>query len=189
MKKVEALIRPSSLHAVMKALDRLDVGGITVSDVEAYGNHGLHVSYRGATRSVDSFSKLLRVEVVSNEAYAGPIAWAIATAARTGHPDDGMVSIETVEEACRIRTGELGRAAVSARLDPADVSPLASPTSQASDAAAGVSDSTKVLVTNVVLATLFVVLFLHAPVEYAGLGAGSAGLLLWARERRARRTR
>jgi nitrogen regulatory protein P-II 1 len=186
VKKVEALIRPCSLHAVTKALDRLDVGGVTISDVEVSGDSGLRASYRGATYLVDAFSKLFRVEVVSTDAYAGPIAWAIATAARTGHPDDGMVSIETVEEACRIRTGERGTAAVSARLDPADVSQI-TVAPQASDG--GMSDSTKVLLTNVVLTTLFLVVFFQAPVGYAGLGAGSAGLLLWARERRARARR
>ena len=53
------------------------------------------------------------------------------------------------------------------------------------------SDWTKVLLTNVVLSTVLVVLLLHAPVGYAALGAGGAGLALWARERRAqaRRTR
>ncbi len=190
MKKVEALIRPCSLQAVTKALDRLDVGGVTISEVEVSGDSGLRASYRGATYLVDAFSKLLRVEVVSTDAYAGPIAWAIATAARTGHPDDGMVSIETVEEACRIRTGERGTGAVSARLDPADV-PHVAVAPRASAGAAGVSDSTKVLLTNVVLTTLFLVVFFDAPVGYAGLGAGSAGLLLWARARhaRARRTR
>jgi len=190
VKKVEALIRPCSLHAVTKALDRLDVGGVTISDVEVSGDPRLRASYRGATYLVEAFSTLFRVEVVSTDAYAGPIAWAIATAARTGHPDDAMVSIETVEEACRIRTGERGTAAVSARLDPADVAQI-EVAPRATDGARGMSDSTKVLLTNVVLTTLFLVVFFHAPVGYAGLGAGSAGLLLWARERhaRARRTR
>jgi hypothetical protein len=98
--------------------------------------------------------------VVSTDAYAGPIAWAIATAARTGQPDDGTVSVETVEEACRIRTGERGTRAVSARLDPADASHIAV-APRAGAGAAGVSDSTKVLLTNVVLTTLFLVVFLR----------------------------
>jgi hypothetical protein len=53
------------------------------------------------------------------------------------------------------------------------------------------ADFTKVLVTNVVLATAVVVLVFHAPLAYAGLGAAVAGLLIWARARRAlaRRTR
>jgi hypothetical protein len=130
---------------------------------------------------------MLRVEVVATDEYAGPIAWAIATAARTGSPDDGVVSIETVEEAWRIRTGQRGRAAVSARLDPAEAPCPVLPPQGAG--AVAMSDWTKVLLTNVVLATVCVVLVFHAPVGYVALGAGGAGVLLWARERRAQARR
>jgi hypothetical protein len=53
----------------------------------------------------------------------------------------------------------------------------------------GISDWTKVLVMNVVLATAVVVLVFHAPVMDAGLGGAGAGLVLWVRERRARARR
>ena len=115
MKKVVALVRTSALRDVIEALDRLDVGGVTVSDASCGGGR-LRVSYRGASYVVDA-SPGLRGEVVSTDAYAGPIAWAIATAARTGQPGDGVVSIETVTDALRIRTGERGSTAVSAPLD------------------------------------------------------------------------
>jgi hypothetical protein len=42
------------------------------------------------------------------------------------------------------------------------------------------SEWTKVLLINVVLATGVVVAFLHAPATWAGVGAASAGLFLWA---------
>jgi len=187
VKKVEALIRTTSLNDVIEALERLDVGGVTLSEVGSCGGESLRGSYRGAHYVVDGFPAL-RVEVVSTDAYAGPIAWAIATAARTGRPGDGVVTIEPVEDALRIRTGEHGVAAVSASLDVADVAP-ATVSLRGSPAAAarnGMSDSTKVLLTNVVLSTVFVVTILHAPVGYAALGAASAGLLLWVRERWAR---
>ena len=53
------------------------------------------------------------------------------------------------------------------------------------------ADFTKVLVTNVVLATSLIVLVFHASIAYAGLGALGAGALIWVRTRRAvaRRTR
>jgi len=190
VRKVEALIHPSSLPAVVKALDRLDVGGITVSETVVADHSGLQVSHRGVRFVAHACSTLLRVEVVSTAAYAGPIAWAIATAARRSRLDDGMVTIETVADACRIRTGERGPAAVSARLDPADV-PAIAVASSGREAATGMSDWTKVLLTNVILSTGLVALLLHAPVEYAALGACVAGLALWTRERRAqtRRTR
>jgi nitrogen regulatory protein P-II 1 len=121
VKKVEALIRTSALRDVIEALERLDVGGVTVSDASC-GGARLRASYRGASYVVDTVPGL-RIEVVSTDAYAGPIAWAIATAARTGQPGDGVVSIETVDDALRIRTGERGSAAVSARVEVENVAP------------------------------------------------------------------
>ena len=126
MKQVRALIRPSSLHAVMTALDRLDVDGVTVSDVAASASRGFRGSYRGASYVVSELP-MVHVEVVATDTDAGPIAWAIATAARTGHPDDGIVSIGPVEDARRIRTGARGGAAVSARLDAAETPTQAAP--------------------------------------------------------------
>jgi nitrogen regulatory protein P-II 1 len=186
VKQVEALIRPSSLDAVVKALDRLDVDGVTISEVSAAESRRLRVGYRGGTYVVDAFP-MVRVEVVSTDAYAGPIAWAIATAARTGHPGDGVVSIETVEDARRIRTGEQGIDAISARLDAPHVAQTSVALREADRA--GMSDSTKVILTNVVLTPVFLVLFFHAPAGSVVLGAGIAGLLLWALDRRVRRTR
>jgi len=186
VKQVEALIRPSSLDAVVKALDRLDVDGVTVSDVSAAESQRRNVGYRGGTHVVEAFP-MVRVEVVSTDASAGPIAWAIATAARTGHPGDGVVSIETVEDARRIRTGAQGIDAVSARLDATDVAQTSVALRGADHA--GMSDSTKLILTNVVLTPVFLVFFFHAPAGSVALGAGIAGLLLWALDRRARRLR
>lgn len=41
------------------------------------------------------------------------------------------------------------------------------------------ADFTKVLVTNVLLATAIVVLLFHAPVAWSGLGAAVSGLVIW----------
>ncbi len=59
------------------------------------------------------------------------------------------------------------------------------------DSRPSMADMSKVILMNVVLATAFLVFFFHAPLTYAALGAGTAGFILWARERRlqARRTR
>ena len=196
MKKIEAIIHPSALDAVTSALDGLDVGGITVSEAaESVGEAGFRASYRGASYAVDTTPRL-RVEVVADDAYGSPIAWAIAKAARNGHGSEGIVSIHDVAEAVRIRTGERGVAAVTARLDAAEASEIALRSPEAAPRGRRVpldgvsmSDWTKLLLTNVVLATLVVVVLFHAPVTYAGVGGATAGVLLWARERRAQARR
>jgi nitrogen regulatory protein P-II 1 len=185
VKQVDALIRPSSLAAVMTALDRFDVGGATVSEVTVSDDDAFGVSYRGKAYVVNT-RPMLRVEVVTTDASAGPIAWAVATAARLGRSDDGVVFIETVEEAVRIGNGERGVAALSARPDVEGADEVA-PAREVHPAGARRvprADWTKVLLTNVVLATVVPVVLFHAPIGSAALGAGGVGLLLWARERR-----
>ena len=189
MKKVDAVIRPSSLTAVTKALEALDVGGITVSEIASPDDAGVRTAFRGATYAADPAPRL-RVEVVTTDVYATPIAWAIVTAARSAGRDDGVVTIADVDDARRIRTGEAGEAAVRPTRTPADVDQRPPVRSTApglrapATSRSAMADFTKVLVTNVVLATGVVSLVFHAPVAYTGLGAGVAGLLIWARERR-----
>ena len=141
-----------------------------------------------ADEIIEALKAASRDKEIDFERLVAALEEAIATAARTGHPGDGVVSIEVVEEAVRIRTGERGIAAISARLNTADVGDALLERNATADRP-GMSDSAKMLLTNVALSTVVLVLVFHAPVAYAGLGAGSAGLLLWARERRARRTR
>lgn len=123
MKKVDAIIRPSCLDAVQEALERRGIGGLTLTEVAGSGHEPGHTaSYRGATYAVDSHPRI-RVEIVVPDADAVPVAEAVARAARTGRPGDGLVSIVPVLEAVRIRTGEHGHAAVSDAGEHAHIAP------------------------------------------------------------------
>jgi nitrogen regulatory protein P-II 1 len=113
MRKIEAIIRVSAFEEVRDALDRIGIEGLTLSEVHGFGHEPGHAaSYRGTTYVVDSLSRL-RLEIVAPDAQAGPIAHAIAKAARSGRVGDGLVTIQRVEEAVRIRTGERGVGAVT----------------------------------------------------------------------------
>jgi nitrogen regulatory protein P-II 1 len=113
MKKVDAIIRPSMLEAVQKALERRGIGGLTVTEVAGAGHEPGHATtYRGAVYAVDTHARV-RVEVVVADAEAVPIGDTIARAARTGRVGDGLVTITPIAEAVRIRTGERGVAAVA----------------------------------------------------------------------------
>jgi len=108
MKKVEAIIRVSALDAVRDALDQRGINGLTITEVLGMGSEpGQTTQYRGVSYRIDSHHRL-RLEVVLPAAEAGPVAHAIARAARTGRPGDGLVMILPVTTAVRIRTGEQG---------------------------------------------------------------------------------
>jgi nitrogen regulatory protein P-II 1 len=67
--------------------------------------------YRGAT-FVRQWIPRVRLEIVVDDAHAGPTAWAITDAAKVGDVGDGLVFIIPVDDAVRVRTGERGLAAI-----------------------------------------------------------------------------
>ena len=112
MKLVTAIVKPFALDDVRAGLDRLDIAGMTVSEVQGYGRQKGHTEvYRGAEYSVDFVPKV-RVEVVADDALADKVVDAVVEAARTGKIGDGKVWVTSVDSVIRVRTGERGADAV-----------------------------------------------------------------------------
>ncbi|MBI1910579.1 MAG: P-II family nitrogen regulator [Deltaproteobacteria bacterium] len=112
MKKIEAIIKPFKLDDVKKALNDLNIEGMTVSEVKGFGRQKGHTEfYRGAEYTVDFLPKI-KIEVVTTEDMASKVVEAITNAAKTGKIGDGKIFVLAVEEAVRIRTGEQGRSAL-----------------------------------------------------------------------------
>ena len=112
MKLVVAVIKPNRLDEVKDALRELGVGGMTATEVQGYGRQrGTTELYRGAEYQVDLVPKV-QVQVVVDDDQVTPIVEAILAAARTGKIGDGKIWVQPVDEAWRIRTGELGNEAL-----------------------------------------------------------------------------
>jgi nitrogen regulatory protein P-II 1 len=112
MKLVTAVVKPFVLEEVKKALERVSVLGLTVSEVQGYGRQKGHTEvYRGAEYSVDFVPKI-RIEVVVGDADADAVVDAVADAARTGKIGDGKLWVTPVEQVVRVRTGERGEDAL-----------------------------------------------------------------------------
>ncbi len=112
MKKIEAIIKPFKLDDVKKALNEINIEGMTVSEVKGFGRQKGHTEfYRGAEYTVDFLPKI-KIEIVTAEDMAATAVEAIMTAARTGKIGDGKIFVTNVEETVRIRTGERGRSAL-----------------------------------------------------------------------------
>ena len=113
MKLVVAIIRPERLTAVLEALYRADVRGMTVSKVQGHGGETEHVeTYRGTTVKMELHGKV-RLEIGVSEAFVQPTIDAIVSGARTGAVGDGKIFVLPVERIVRIRTGEEDGAAVT----------------------------------------------------------------------------
>jgi nitrogen regulatory protein P-II 1 len=112
MVKIEAIIKPHKLEEVQKALMDLGVQGMTVFEVKGFGRQKGHTEmYRGAEYKVDFVPKLALIVVVKDEQVSASMM-AIQKAASTGKIGDGKIFTIKVEEAMRIRTGEVGAEAL-----------------------------------------------------------------------------
>ena len=112
MKLIVAIIEPFKLDEVREALADVGVNGLTVTEVKGFGRQKGHTElYRGAEYVVDFLPKLKIEAVVADDILEQAIE-AIRKAAYTGKIGDGKIFVYEVEQAIRIRTGEMGEDAV-----------------------------------------------------------------------------
>ncbi len=112
MTKIEAIIQPSKLEAVKKALREAGVEGMTVLEVRGHGRQKGHTEiYRGSEYSIDLLPKI-KIEMVVADSRADAAVQVILKSARTGEIGDGKVFLTRVDEAIRIRNEERGDAAL-----------------------------------------------------------------------------
>jgi nitrogen regulatory protein P-II 1 len=112
MKKIEAIIKPFKLDEIKEALQRLEIRGMTVSEVKGFGRQKGHTEiYRGAEYVIDFIPKV-KLELILDDAQVPAVLKTIQETARTGKIGDGKIFILPVEEVIRIRTGETGSAAI-----------------------------------------------------------------------------
>jgi nitrogen regulatory protein P-II 1 len=108
MKLIVGIIKPFKLDDVKDAVKDLGVQGLTISEVQGFGRQRGHTEvYRGAEYTVDFVPKV-RVEILVDDAEAQGVVERLIETARTGQIGDGKVWIVPVENAWRIRTGEVG---------------------------------------------------------------------------------
>lgn len=112
MKLIVAIIKPFKIDEVREALADVGVNGLTITEVKGFGRQKGHTElYRGAEYVVDFLPKLKIEAVVADDILEQAIE-AIRKAAYTGKIGDGKIFVYEVEQAIRIRTGEMGEDAV-----------------------------------------------------------------------------
>lgn len=112
MKYIVAIIQPHKLDEVMEALEKVEIPLVTVSNVLGRGRQkGVTEIYRGAVE-VGSLLKKVKLEIAVNEEFADRTVKAIIKAARTGEVGDGKIFVLDLQDVIRIRTGEIGTAAI-----------------------------------------------------------------------------
>jgi nitrogen regulatory protein PII len=106
MKLLKTIIRPEKLEEVKDALARLNVTGMTVTEVRGHGRQKGHKAiYRGTEYSVTLLPKV-KLELVVTDDRADEILKTIINTARTGQIGDGRVFVLSVNDGYNVRTGE-----------------------------------------------------------------------------------
>ena len=106
MKLIKAIVRPNKVDDVKEALGKLNISGMTVTEVRGHGKQKGHTAiYRGKEYNVSLLPKM-EIEIVVPDHVADEAVKAIIQAARTGEIGDGRVFVMPVAESYRIRTGE-----------------------------------------------------------------------------------
>jgi nitrogen regulatory protein PII len=106
MKLIKCIVRPNKVDEVKEALEKLNISGMTVTEVRGHGKQKGHTAiYRGKEYNVSLLPKM-EMELVVPDALVDEAISAIIHAARTGEIGDGRVFVIPVEQSYRIRTGE-----------------------------------------------------------------------------------
>jgi nitrogen regulatory protein P-II 1 len=108
MIKIEAIIRSQKIDEVKVALDSINAGSMTLSEVRGRGQQkGITQNWRGAEYIVDFIPKI-KLEVVVPDDKAEEVVDLICEAAGTGNIGDGKIFLSPVMDAIRVRTKERG---------------------------------------------------------------------------------
>ena len=84
MKLIKSVIRPNKVDDVRAALERLNLAGMTVTDVRGHGRQKGHTAvYRGKEYEVSLLPKV-EIEVVVPNDVVEEVIQAVIAAARTG---------------------------------------------------------------------------------------------------------
>src|ERR1700722_18637839 len=106
MKLIKTIVRPNKVDEVKDALEKLNISGLTVTEVRGHGKQKGHTAiYRGKEYNVSLLPKMQVETVVADEVVEEAVK-AIIQAARTGEIGDGRVFVTDVLHSYRIRSGE-----------------------------------------------------------------------------------
>lgn len=112
MKLIIAYIQPDMLNSVKQSLFEAKVTKMSVTNSLGCGQqHGYHETYRGVDVEVNLLKKV-RLEIGVNDEFVKPAMDAIIKGAKTGNIGDGKIFVMDLAECVRIRTGEVGNAAI-----------------------------------------------------------------------------
>ena len=111
--KVTIVCNQNRFEALKAQMAQIGVTGMTVTQVMGCGvQKGKTEYYRGIPMNMNLLPKL-QVDIVVSTVPPEAVIAAAKSALYTGHPGDGKIFLYDVEEVVRVRTGEMGKAALT----------------------------------------------------------------------------
>jgi len=106
--KVEIITKQNKFDALKKAMDKIGITGMTVTNVLGYGvQGGMTEFYRGIEVETNLLPKI-KVEIVVSKVPVRAVIETAKTVLYTGHIGDGKIFVYDVENVVKVRTGEEG---------------------------------------------------------------------------------
>jgi len=114
MKQVHTIVQSDKRGAVIDALEKVGVGGITVfpANGRGRGQRPMVEQARGTGRHIAAFNSLDSIITVVDDSKVDAIISAITGAASTGSKGDGKIFISTIDETVDIGSKEKGAQAL-----------------------------------------------------------------------------
>jgi len=108
MKLIVAVIKTHLVEDIRQTVAHIGVQGVTITEVHGFGRtHGHTELYRGAEYQIDFVPKS-KLEIAVEDGICEQVVEAITNVARTGKIGDGKIFVYDLNQAIRIRTGEMG---------------------------------------------------------------------------------
>jgi nitrogen regulatory protein PII len=112
MKLITAIVKPEQADNVKRALSKIGVHGLTMTEVKGYGRQKGHTEfYRGSEYEV-AFLPKTKLEVAVSSKNFKKVLDTIQKTAKTGKIGDGKIFVTNLSAVVRIRTGEKGEKAI-----------------------------------------------------------------------------
>jgi nitrogen regulatory protein P-II 1 len=109
---ISAVVRPRKVDEICAALRQFGVHGFTLSATVGFNRgHGRSEIYRGVACWTECRDQV-KIEVIARDDDVPDVMRVIRSVAATGDSGDGTIWVTPIGELVRIRTGEVGGAAL-----------------------------------------------------------------------------
>jgi len=114
MKKVEAIVRMERFNEVREALHNVGITGLTSYGINGAGmqNGAMQKNRKPGSWEARELVRKTKLEVVCDDSAVDKVITAIVDSAKTGNIGDGKIFVFPLDNAIRIRTGEMHNEAI-----------------------------------------------------------------------------